>query len=973
MKEETKNRSKAQLSLDTSTINDNPDLGYGSDSEKTADITEYQSRLTFMENIRIHWNRQQEVRRNKYIKEEFVERALDSENELYSDFVIVFKYTPPSKSGMFTAIKDRALGAEELGKKRAEKQRMVERSITDIISRLTDAGLYVEIRRGISRLERKNGKEAKTPTAEGARPRSCTEELEKYNIFMNENQLLLFVSCSKARIEHEYRKKQYQYGQSTIEPIDLIKNRMQYEKRDSETTKSDMRADSSGIWLAEAERQRLVYGIITGPTQEGGANIRLDRERWVRGIFPLHDRQYNKEWLKKWSTKWFINNRDICELRTHFGEEIAIYFGFLQHYLMMLAIPTVIGVIAFFFIDSFSIVVSITTMLWSIAFTETWERKQDDLATVWGLQGDIREKESRRIDFKPKTFGVDSATGEAVPEFSQLERWMRRAVGLPVMLLFLVAMAGLISAMFALQIFMEDMYDGPFSSILVFLPTVIYSLLVPTFTSICEKIAESLNDFENYEYDSEYSQQYLLKLFTFQFLRDQGSMLLMAWVFLPFRRGFEAGCRTVWSKFYKLILYPFRKGRRLTSSVAQALKHNSVPAANKLQALLIYSVLTERVVSQITGSIIPAVMRWWDARKQIKKNVADSKEESVSSPAGKMEDSASKGEVGVRPRLGSKNFAGQVSNRRSIRNLKGKSATFLSTFDFAESFLGYNTISAEGDEQSVNELANLPQLGLYQARFIHQVTREADLPVYSIYSDYAEMATQFGYVTFYSVAWPLAPLVAFLNNGIELRSDAAKICSSFQRPVPVRANSIGQWLYILRLTAWLGSIANTLLVYQFSKNFFLFDYPSAGSPEDTAETISFSGRTNWNVALYCAFLAEHVFLISFGLFKAVLNSTWPSLSDKAAKAAKKAHRISLIANAFAHKAQPQKPSEFTVKIRNMKPAEKQNTGGDLVQTYTSSQKLSTLSANGVDGDLYRLNAKCVQFAVQSVKDAFKVD
>ena len=40
--------------------------------------------------------------------------------------------------------------------------------------------------------------------------------------------------------------------------------------------------------------------------------------------------------------------------------------------------------------------------------------------------------------------------------------------------------------------------------------------------------------------------------------------------------------------------------------------------------------------------------------------------------------------------------------------------------------------------------------------------------------DYAEMVTQFGYVALWSLVWPLAPLFAFVNNYIELRSDAVK-------------------------------------------------------------------------------------------------------------------------------------------------------------------------------------------------------
>jgi hypothetical protein len=63
--------------------------------------------------------------------------------------------------------------------------------------------------------------------------------------------------------------------------------------------------------------------------------------------------------------------------------------------------------------------------------------------------------------------------------------------------------------------------------------------------------------------------------------------------------------------------------------------------------------------------------------------------------------------------------------------------------------------------------------------------------------DYAEMVTQFGYIAVWSIIWPLAPAFALINDYIELRSDAIKICNHVQRPVGERVESIGPWLNTL--------------------------------------------------------------------------------------------------------------------------------------------------------------------------------
>jgi anoctamin-8 len=58
---------------------------------------------------------------------------------------------------------------------------------------------------------------------------------------------------------------------------------------------------------------------------------------------------------------------------------------------------------------------------------------------------------------------------------------------------------------------------------------------------------------------------------------------------------------------------------------------------------------------------------------------------------------------------------------------------------------------------------------------------------------------QFGYVSFFSVAFPLAPLLAVLHNVVELRCDAYKLLHTKQRPLARRVGSIGVWLFVLQV------------------------------------------------------------------------------------------------------------------------------------------------------------------------------
>ena len=61
------------------------------------------------------------------------------------------------------------------------------------------------------------------------------------------------------------------------------------------------------------------------------------------------------------------------------------------------------------------------------------------------------------------------------------------------------------------------------------------------------------------------------------------------------------------------------------------------------------------------------------------------------------------------------------------------------------------------------------------------------------FEDYRQMVVQFGYVALFAPACPLAPLLAILNNVTEIRTDAFKVCSLYQRTTWSAANSIGAW------------------------------------------------------------------------------------------------------------------------------------------------------------------------------------
>ncbi|NXA52392.1 ANO7 protein, partial [Nothocercus julius] len=81
-----------------------------------------------------------------------------------------------------------------------------------------------------------------------------------------------------------------------------------------------------------------------------------------------------------------------------------------------------------------------------------------------------------------------------------------------------------------------------------------------------------------------------------------------------------------------------------------------------------------------------------------------------------------------------------------------------------------------------------------------------------LFDEYLEMVMQFGFITIFVAACPLAPLFALLNNWVEIRVDAQKLVCDYRRPVAERAQGIGIWFYILEVIAHLAVISNAFLI-----------------------------------------------------------------------------------------------------------------------------------------------------------------
>ncbi|KAF7228888.1 anoctamin-4 isoform X1 [Nothobranchius furzeri] len=107
-------------------------------------------------------------------------------------------------------------------------------------------------------------------------------------------------------------------------------------------------------------------------------------------------------------------------------------------------------------------------------------------------------------------------------------------------------------------------------------------------------------------------------------------------------------------------------------------------------------------------------------------------------------------------------------------------------------------------EHGHHTMANLPQ---WEKDFHLQPAN-----AYGLFDEYLKMILQFGFTTIFVAAFPLAPLLALINNIIEIRLDAYKFVTQWRRPLPSQAKDIGIWYGILEGIGILSVITNAFVI-----------------------------------------------------------------------------------------------------------------------------------------------------------------
>ncbi|DAZ96735.1 TPA: hypothetical protein N0F65_012312 [Lagenidium giganteum] len=588
--------------------------------------------------------------------------------------------------------------------------------------------------------------------------------------------------------------------------------------RELRETFAEYDAVLGGVRFIDSEKQSIVHTLLTSDVPHGaGLNEACAlKAKYVLQMFPLHKQDLTRlrhEWITYWrapaptgtasptllrqsccTTLDRLSSRalhqPIDHVAQYYGEKIAFHFAWMEMYTRWLVVPSGAGVILFILqVQSKTLdhplapVYAVFMAVWASAFLVAWKRQAARLAYRWGTLG-YEDAEITRPEFYGDV--VDSATGTKV--YSTWKRCAKYFVTIPSVLTSITLLLWLTYYAFstrdrlqnntvaaqaaaqdlALNITTDLRHELTLENLkqlvalgmhwdfwFYFLITpVLYGLLIPILDFAFTMWARRMTDWENHPTETRYQSHLILKVFSFRFVHV----------------------------FASLYYYAF---------VNESRRDNLLRVAVQLASFMIADQLWKNAMQ----TLYPFLKRKWQLQQKKRDTNAQFNQSPVFNAALVFASGGGGGARALRDGIMGRN-AGPAVHRRGASVGDDDSDSTRSPIVVLQHNVNHNAVI---HEQCVR---------LEQAS--DKAWEEADLETYDTFEDYTDMLIQFGYVTFFSLAFPLAPLLALVNNVFGLRATAFKLCHAKQRPIARKASDIGIWFHVLQLMSVLAVLTNCL-------------------------------------------------------------------------------------------------------------------------------------------------------------------
>lgn len=370
--------------------------------------------------------------------------------------------------------------------------------------------------------------------------------------------------------------------------------------------------------LVYSDKLRLAYQVIHAPTQFGGCGITPGDNSWyfVKSISPVSNYQVLKLKFKEsrnTSTAFndYINNSNIEFVLENFGSKYAFYHYFINSYIAWLFPLAVIGFVCNIIFLRYSIVFTVINLIWSIAFYLNWKLTQSKLAKKWGLSKNIHKLE--------RPTSVENLNE---PSYKIL---LKELGFIPTALVFVCILVLCQFFCFTVEIFLNEIYDGPLKPYLSLVPTILLSLMVPVVTMGYNLFVSRSLKWEGHARNSSLTYSRVFKTFVFNFLTSYMALFITSFLYLPFGYKLNSFLPSFESRYnvYKLTL---RKDSFSINGTRLNLQYQYFMIINQIIGLALEFVLPLVLPKILNHPTVKGLMGKEEEEKVVFKDSEDEKE-----------------------------------------------------------------------------------------------------------------------------------------------------------------------------------------------------------------------------------------------------------------------------------------------------------------------------------------------------------
>ena len=607
----------------------------------------------------------------------------------------------------------------------------------------------------------------------------------------------------------------------------------------------------SGRLFSSLERQRLVYSKMEAAKDQGGAELDIDRliaEKAFANCFPLHSEERDElltEWCSLLGFRIWPCTKDgkrrrlwpdlglmqqpIEDVRDYFGEKIAFYFAWLEHYTQMLLWLMWASIImeiieasnqtaAAVMVPLYCLIVAV----WTTMMAELWKRKNSELAYRWDVT-DYEQDEPPRPEYlhsfhegpwanhkkggvmqkKHGFFGkgnvfIENADAplEVVMDWWAKLRSPTLLVGFPMLALAFVLMLVVTLSILTFRMLMQfgkefsnNDFANPDSAAVI--GGTLNAVWITVMNLLYRELAVYLTRFENHRTETAYEDALIMKTFLFQFFNSYSALFYIAFFKAQHHTFFgafghkddatgkpyadacgvegDAGGRKDYLKAAANVVDTCDPD--VDGSTCRYIFVRSDCMDDLYWQMFTYTLIKPAYEMLFFQFLLPLLIRKW-GQFRLRKAMTQLMVE-VGETVDKVEHAVEHAAHEMGQALGIEEGSAPKSKPSQHAN------------DYEKALNGFH-----------EEIELQREMGTFAGTL----------------AEYNTKIIQYGYVAMFSAACPVSALFAALTNFIELRLDARKISYELRRPRYAGAQDIGTWQYVLAVLSWVAIAVNVMLI-----------------------------------------------------------------------------------------------------------------------------------------------------------------